>query len=215
MLEPDTNIKGLSKAIEERIYRGEKRDFPFQGIWLFSGSQGSGKTLLLMELLKKMHKEYPDALIVSNISIFGIPCIPYKGIEDFKLYNNGSKGIIYIIDEIQTLYSSLESAKMPVTDLTVWSQNRKNRRVILGTSQRFNRVIKGIREQTTYNYECRKLIPGILHMYRIIDGSDYDDNGRYIGDKDIRYSVYIPHVSVMHMYDTNEVVIREEKKANG
>lgn len=67
----------------------------------------------------------------------------YTGIECFSKYNNGSKGLIFIIDEIQTLYSSLESAKMPVTDLTVWSQNRKNKRVILGTSQRFFSCDKG------------------------------------------------------------------------
>ena len=49
MIEPDLNLKGLPDAIRERFYSGEKKDFPYQGIWIFSGSQGSGKTLLLME----------------------------------------------------------------------------------------------------------------------------------------------------------------------
>lgn len=212
MIEPDFNIKGLPDAVRERVYSGGKKDFPYQGIWIFSGSQGSGKTLLLMECLKKMHHDFPDAIIISNISIFGIPCVPYLGIQDFKKYNNGSKGLIFVIDEIQTLYSSLESAKMPVTDLTVWSQNRKNRRVILGTSQRFTRVIKGIREQCTYNYECRRFIGGIINRYRIIDGSDYDDNGKYIGEKDIHFRFYVPHVSVMRMYDTHECVYPQSQK---
>lgn len=206
MIEPDLNLKGLPNAIRERFYSGEKKDFPYQGIWIFSGSQGSGKTLLLMECVKKMHHEFPDAIIVSNISIFGVPCIPYTGLNCFSDLDNGSKGLIFVIDEIQTLYSSLESAKMPVTDLTIWSQNRKNRRVILGTSQRFTRVIKGIREQCTYNYECRRFIGGFINRYRIIDGSDYDDNGKYIGEKNIHYSFYVPHVSVMRMYDTHQCV---------
>lgn len=153
-----------------------------------------------------MHDEFPDAIIISNISVFGVPCIPYRGIQDFKLYNNGSKGLIFIIDEIQTLYSSLESVKMPVTDLTVWSQNRKNRRVILGTSQRFTRVTKGIREQCTYNYECRRFLGGFINRYRVLEGDNYDDNGRYIGEKEPRYHFYIPHVSVMRMYDTHQCV---------
>lgn len=76
MLEPDFNLKGLPSAIVERFYSGEKKDFPYQGIWIFSGSQGAGKTLLLMECVKKMHREYPDAIIISNISIFGVPCVP-------------------------------------------------------------------------------------------------------------------------------------------
>lgn len=215
MLEPDFNLKGLPSAIVERFYSGEKKEFPYQGIWIFSGSQGAGKTLLLMECVKKMHREYPDAIIISNISIFGVPCVPYTGIECFSKYNNGSKGLIFIIDEIQTLYSSLESAKMPVTDLTVWSQNRKNKRVILGTSQRFSRVIKGIREQCTYNYECRRFIGGIINRYRIIDGSDYDDNGKYIGEKNIPFSFYVPHVSTMRMYDTHECVYPQGVTNNG
>lgn len=203
---PDLNLKGLPDAIRERLYSGKKKDFCYQGIWIFSGSQGSGKTLLLMESVKQMHDEFPDAIIISNISVFGVPCIPYRGIQDFKLYNNGSKGLIFIIDEIQTLYSSLESVKMPVTDLTVWSQNRKNRRVILGTSQRFTRVSKGIREQCTYNYECRRFLGGFINRYRVLEGDNYDDNGRYIGEKEPRYHFYIPHVSVMRMYDTHQCV---------
>ena len=214
MIYPDLNLKGIPSAITERIYSGNKKDFPYQGIWLFSGSQGAGKTLLLMECVKLMHKQYPEALIVSNISIFGIPCVPYRDITDFEKYNNGSKGIIFVIDEIQTLYSSLESSKMPVSHLTVWSQNRKNRRVILGTSQRFTRVAKGIREQCTYNYECKRFIGGIINRYRIVNGGDYDDTGGYIGEKE-HFSFYVPHVSVMHMYDTHECVYPQGVTDNG
>lgn len=214
MITPDFNLKGLNAAVAERLYSGKKNDFCYNGIWIFSGSQGAGKTLLLMECVKKIHDEFPEALIVSNISVFGVPCIPYTGIEDFDKYNNGSKGIVFIIDEIHTLFSSLESAKMPVSTLTVWSQNRKNRRVILGTSQRFTRVAKGLREQCTYNYECRSFLSGIINRYRVLLGEDYDDQGVYIGDRK-RYSFYIPHVSVMRMYDTHECVFPQEALKNG
>lgn len=212
MLRPDINLNGIRAYTEERIYSKSDKSFAYSGIWLFTGSQGSGKTLLLMETLKKMHEEYPEALIVSNISVFGIPCIPYTGISDFGKYKNGEKGVIFVIDEIHTLFSSLESAQMPVSTLTVWSQNRKNRRVILGTSQRFTRVAKGIREQTTYNYECRK---GFLcfHAYRIREGDDYDENGKYIGE-DERYNYYVPRVSTMRMYNTLEVVNANKEVKN-
>lgn len=83
MLRPDINLGGISSYTEERIFCKTDNAFGYSGIWLFTGSQGSGKTLLLMETLKKMHEEYPDALIISNISVFGIPCIPYTGISDF------------------------------------------------------------------------------------------------------------------------------------
>lgn len=200
----DINIEGLM-ALDRELQVKKGNEFGYAGIWLFTGAQGSGKTLLLMHTLRQMMMEFPDAIVVSNISIYGVPSYVYKGIEDFDRYNNGAKGTIFVIDEIHTLFSSLQSANMPESTLTVWSQNRKNRRVILGTSQRFTRVAKGIREQTTYNYECTRPIFNRLYSYRIKEGDQYDDSGKYIGEETQRYW-YIPKVSVMRMYNTLEVV---------
>lgn len=205
MKEPELNITGIGDTIRELSLKTQRKQFSYQGLWLFTGSQGSGKTLLMMHLVAQMHREYPDAIIVSNISIFGLPCVPYTGIKDFDKYQNGEKGVIFIIDEIHTLFSSLQSAKMPESTLTVWSQNRKNRRVILGTSQRFTRVAKGIREQTMYNYECSRPIL-CFYRYRVLEADLYDDNGRFIGEKPPSWSWYVPQVSVMRMYNTLEVV---------
>lgn len=212
-MEPKLNITGAADAMRELDLKRDRHQFPYQGLWLFTGCQGSGKTLLMMHLVAQMHEEYPEALIVSNISIFGLPCIPYTGIKDFDKYNNGEKGIIFIIDEIHTLFSSLQSAKMPESTLTVWSQNRKNRRVILGTSQRFTRVAKGIREQTLYNYECSKPFM-CFYRYRILEADLYDDNGRYIGEKQPMWSWYVPRVNVMRMYNTLEVVKKGDEDAD-
>ncbi|MBQ8551662.1 MAG: ATP-binding protein [Clostridia bacterium] len=205
-------LKNLREAALEQSLKTGK-EFPYSGIWLFSGQQGAGKTLLMMHTLKCMINEYPEALVVSNIAIYGVPSIPYTGIEDFERYKNGAQGTIFVIDEIHTLFSSLESAKMPPSTLTVWSQNRKNRRVILGTSQRFTRVAKGIREQCTYNYECSRPILGQIYSYRVKDGDEYDDAGKYIGEQEPQRHFYVPSVNVMRMYNTLEVVVRE--KAGG
>ncbi len=205
-------LKNLREAnLEQTLKTG--KEFPYSGIWLFSGQQGAGKTLLMMHTLKCMMNEYPEALVVSNIAIYGVPSIPYTGIEDFEKYRNGAQGTIFVIDEIHTLFSSLESAKMPASTLTVWSQNRKNRRVILGTSQRFTRVAKGIREQCTYNYECSRPIFRQIYSYRVKDGDDYDDAGKYTGEKEPQRHFYCPNVNVMRMYNTLEVVVRD--KAGG
>lgn len=202
---PKFGLKNLPAVSQELKLKNETQ-FPYAGIWLFTGAQGSGKTLLMMHCLKQMMEEFPKAVCVSNISIYGTPSYVYRGIEDFETYQNGADGLIYVIDEIHTLFSSLQSARMPESTLTVWSQNRKNRRVILGTSQRFTRVAKGIREQTTFNYECCHPLFGKFFSYRIKQGDDYDDNGRYIGEKEPNRLWYVPKVSVMRMYNTLEVV---------
>lgn len=200
-------LNNIPDVVRMRQFKNAK-EFPYDGIWLFSGSQGSGKTLLMMHVVRDIHRMYPDALIVSNISIFGIPCIPYRGIEDFDRYQNGDKGIIYVLDEIQTMYNSLESAKMPPSTLAVWSQNRKNRRVILGTSQRFTRVAKGLREQTKWLINCRRALLW-FYPYRVYDGADFDEYGKYVSsedEKEPRVRWYVPEKSVMLMYNTMEVV---------
>lgn len=206
-MQPDINLRGIGETLAENTLK-TKDPFPYAGMWIFSGSQGSGKTLLLMHLLKQIVDQCPKAIIVSNISIYGVPSYPYKGLEDFDKYNNGKDGVIFVIDEIHTLFNSLESAKMPLNSVTVWCQNRKNRRLILGTSQRFTRVAKSVREQTTWNYQCRKGIASLLYSYRVFDGADYDDNCDYKGEMPTN-NFYIPKVSVMRMYNTLEVVKRE------
>lgn len=207
-LEPPLNIGGIGKLIGENTLKSNE-GFQYAGLWVFSGSQGSGKTLLMMHLLKQVLENSPNAIVVSNISIYGVPSFPYTGIQDFEKYNNGRDGAIFVIDEIHTLFNSLESAKMPLSQMQVWCQNRKNRRLILGTSQRFTRVAKGVREQTTWNYECRKGIAGLIYSYKVYDGAEYDDNGKYV-DEEPKRSFYIPNVSVMRMYNTLEVVKRSD-----
>lgn len=204
---PKLNLSGVVDCLNEKSLRSVD-PFPFAGMWLFTGSQGSGKTLLMMHLLKIISEQCPKSLIISNISIYGIPTIPYRGVEDFEKYNNGVNGIIFVIDEIHTLFNSLESKGMPLSTMQVWCQNRKNRRLILGTSQRFTRISKGIREQATWNYECRKALFGFLQSYRVFDGSCYDDDGKYIDDEPKR-SFYVPQISVMRLYNTLEVVKRD------
>lgn len=208
-LEPDINLKGIGELFAENTLKTVD-PFPFAGMWLFSGAQGSGKTLLMMHLLKQIVDQCPNAIVVSNISIYGVPSYSYMGIDDFDKYNNGKDGIIFVIDEIHTLFNSLESKGMPLSTMQVWCQNRKNRRLILGTSQKFKRVAKGVREQATWNYECRKGIAGLLYSYRVFDGSEYDEDGNY-SDVEPKRNFYIPKVSVMRMYNTLEVVKRGSK----
>lgn len=210
-MRPDIGLKNIPDVVRANMMKTTD-GFPYGGMWLFTGAQGSGKTLLLMNMVKDIHALYPDALIVTNISIFGIPCIPYTGIGDFEKYKNGSKGVIFVIDEIHVLFSSLESAKMPLTQVAVWCQNRKNRRLILGTTQRFTRAAKPVREQTTWHYECRRPLLWVLYRYRVLDGAKYDDDGKYVLDEDEKmpgYTIYVPRLSVMTMYNTLEVVIRD------
>ncbi len=223
-IQPELGLENLGDALRAAAMR-ESDGFPYGGQWIFSGVQRSGKTLLLMHMVKHIIEEYPKCMIVSNISIFGIPCIPYQGPEDFEKYKNGKDGVIFILDEIQALYSSMESKNMPLSLIQVWSQSSKNRRLILGTTQRYSRAAKAVREQTSYHYECKRAILVVLYRYRVLDGANYDDEGKYVtpeGEEMPKFNFYIPSFKVMTMYNTLEVVKRpdvqepkKEEKKNG
>lgn len=209
-LEPPLNIGGIGDVIAENTLK-ENDGFQYSGMWLFSGSQGSGKTLLMMHLLKQILEDSPNAIVVSDISIYGVPSYPYTGIKDFDKYLNGQDGVIFVMDEINILFNSLESAGLPLSTVNVWGQNRKNRRLILGTSQVKSRIAKPIREQANCIYACRRGIGGFLYSYQIYDGDLFDEDGKYT-EEDPKRHFYVPQVSVMRMYNTLEVVRRENFK---
>lgn len=56
MLQPEINIKGAPDTIRELDLKRDRKQFPYQGLWLFTGTQGSGKTLLMMHLVAEMHE---------------------------------------------------------------------------------------------------------------------------------------------------------------
>lgn len=199
---------GLKKVFTTiKLFRNARKAyFPYQGIWVCSGCQGAGKTLYAVSLLRELKLKFPKIKIYSNINLYGIDYLPYTGIECFN-DSNGEEGIVYLIDEIHCLYSSLESKKMSGSMLTVWSQNRKNKRLILGTSQRWTRVAKPIREQALFNIECNSGALSFIKKYRIIDASFYDDSGKLLADgRPDRWHFYIPNPEAMLMYDTFQVV---------
>lgn len=132
------------------------------GIYLFCGSQGSGKSISAISALWSIMAEFPHAVICSNLELYGLPegfsYVPFEDCALLTELDNGYGGVIFLIDEIQLVWSSLESRGMTPADLAVFCQMRKSRRVILGTSQVYGRVAKGIREQMTSIIDCKNYL---------------------------------------------------------
>ena len=140
------------------------------GINIFCGPQGSGKTLSLVHYLKKVLKDYPKAIVVTNMELnFEIKqqVIKYSGFEDFKI-ENGIYGVIYVLDEIHLILNSLESKGVPLSVIVELSQQRKQRKLILGSSQVYSRMAKPLREQIRNVIVCRNLF-GIFQLNYLID----------------------------------------------
>ena len=95
---------------EHPLYFGQ------DGLLVFCGPQGSGKTLSAVQYIRELCDFYPKALLVTNTEIKGLNpytrVIEYEGIESITNIENGEEGVIYFIDEIHLEFNSLERAEM-------------------------------------------------------------------------------------------------------
>lgn len=211
--------KGLHNKIKKRsIFKRLILDFPhrfvldlfdkdpewfkYQGMVIFEGRQGNGKTIAMMEFARRMQKEYPKALCLSNLDYKyqDEELDHWKKLVDFK---NGIYGIIAIMDETQNWFSSNQSKDFPPEMLQVVTQNRKNRRIILGTAQNFYLLAKAIRSQATEVRRCSTYLGALTLVRRfepILDSDgtvkEWKKRGMYffVHTKELRESYDTYHV---------------------
>ena len=177
--------------------------FPDQGMIIFTGRQGMGKTIAMTEYIYRMQHTYPKLKVTTNYG--------YKT-EDLYLnhwkrlidFNNGRSGVIAGLDELQNWFSSNASRNFPPEMLQVITQNRKNRRVIVGTAQNFYLLAKPLRTQTTEVRECFTSLRCLTIVHRrepILDVSGdvrtYRNRGWYF---------FVHSDQVRNSYDTYKVI---------
>lgn len=165
--------------------------FPHSGLLLFCGSQGTGKTTSAVQYLFNILQDYPRVKVVTNVDLcfMGLPnqFYRYNDTDDLQKYGyNGLDGVIFLIDEIHLQWNSLESKSVSPADMIEFAQSRKQRRLILGTSQRVTRLAKPMREQLKYVVDCHCMFGFLQHNFVIdmeqcvesIDGTFEINNAR-------------------------------------
>ena len=147
--------------------------FEPDGILIFCGWQGSGKTISAVNYISQLSYQYPKAIICTNTDLTCLnpdsDVVEYDGIHCLTDLNNGEFGVIYFIDEIQLEYNSLESKNIPIEVFVEISQQRKQRKHIVGTSQVYGRLAKPFREQIRWVVDCKNFF-GCVQFNRLIDG---------------------------------------------
>lgn len=97
----------------------------------------------------------------------------FKDNDDFARFNNGDKGVIFLVDEIQLYLNSLASKNINMDVITQISQQRKQRKHIVCTSQVFGRMAKPLREQFSCVIICKAFFKCIQYN-RLIDRDSID-----------------------------------------
>lgn len=186
----------MPKQYIEDLFSRPADFFPYQGMIIFEGRQGCGKTISMVRYMKDMQYEFPDALCTTNLA-YTDENKPLKTWTMLIDYKNGYKGVIVAMDELQNWFSSNDSKNFPPEMLSLITQNRKNRRIILGTSQNFYLLAKAIRSQATEVRRCATYF-GCLTVVRrlepILDSEgnvvEWKKRGIYcfVHDKELRDS---------------------------
>lgn len=192
------------------IYDRKPDFFRPQGLVIFTGRQGNGKSIAMMQYALELHDTYPLCRILSNTA-FAYQNQPLMHWKQLVEYKNAHYGVIAIIDELQNWFSSNQSRNFPPKMLSVITQNRKNRRLILGTSQNFYLLAKPIRSQCTEIRQCMTLA-GVLTI--VIKREPIVDNDGDVKEMKYRGMYFFVHNSRLRdSYDTWAVV--ENLKESG
>lgn len=203
-LQKELNLYSGLKAAIWKAKNKNPDEMTITGINIFTGPQGSGKSLSMVHYFKKIVADYPKAIVVTNLEFnFDIPNVikKYEGFEDFKI-ENGIYGVIYILDEIHLILNSLESKGVPLSIIVELSQQRKQRKLILGTSQIYSRMAKPLREQIRNVIICKNYF-SLFQFNYLIDAfnSSEDNNGKLKFDK-LKTSFFFHRKEDYLAYDT-------------
>lgn len=190
---------------------------PRSGITVFCGVQGSGKTLSAVQYTQALASAFPRSVLCSNIEISGLPpdydVRPYDGFRSLCDICNGEFGVLYLIDEIHLEFNSLESKSIPLELFTEISQQRKQRKHIIATSQLFLRLAKPFREQASRVVLCSQPFPG-LQYNTILDGSTLSEVNGEVSGRIVDRSVWFHSPSLYQSYDTYAKVRRYSREAS-
>ena len=202
----------LIETIKFRIkFSKEHPDyFTPDGILVFTGPQGSGKTLSAVRYIYRLMTEYPKAILCTNVEFkaFEDRQVWFDSVKRFKDVNNGEYGVIYFIDEIQLLFNSLESKGMSLNLFTTICQQRKQRKHIVGTSQVFNRITKGFREQFKYGVQCQSILRLIQHNVTFRgEECTVEEDGK-VKTRHSYHSFWFHSPALYELYDTTATIDR-------
>lgn len=200
------------KSFAKKYIRPKKNSFP-TGSKVYKGFQGSGKTLSAVHDLFLLKQEYPDCLIYSNVLI--------KGLDDFELIqndkdldealttSNGDKGIVIFLDEAHLFFNKKDGISLDV--LAAISQQRKDRRRLIFTSQIWEELDVSLRKQVKEVVNCRCVL-GRIQVNTISDGESisYDKlKGTWTARK-LRTEIFKHNQQLYDCYDTFQKIMRND-----
>ena len=140
--------------------------------------------------------------------------IEYDGLDSLKYISNSYFGVLYLIDELHLELNSLESKNIDIDVMTEISQQRKQRKHIVGTSQVYMRLAKPLREQIFDVVLCKNYF-GFLQFNKLIDGETATEKDGKLDCTVKKHCIWIHKPSYYQRYDTFAKMKRYNKEWQG
>lgn len=186
------------------LFTGRRKGFREYGLTVYTGRQGRGKTVAMIEYLERMRIKYPGVAIVTNFE-YEYSTHQFNDWKDL-INIRGEVGTIFAIDELQNEFSNNKSRNFPEWILSEITQQRKQKVKIVATSQVFTRLALQFREQAFEVVECRTLVERWTFL-RCFDAYDYE--ALKLGDSKKRDSLprkwrrsFVQTDDLRELYDT-------------
>jgi len=189
------------------------------GLLVFVGGQGTGKTLSAVNYVYNLMYIYPNCKLVTNLDLKEFPVdnervFRFNNAEDLKKYKNGKEGVIFLIDEIHLYFNSLESKNINMDVMTQIAQQRKQRIHIVATCQVFGRMAKPLREQFSNVVLCKGYF-NFIQKNALIDRDSIDgeeSTGTNLTGKVVRNYWWFRTPKMFDRYDTYAVINNDKLK---
>lgn len=220
LLDGSLNPVNIARVVKHNhdFYASHPGYFHPEGLLVFCGEQGSGKTLSAVQYVKKLCERYPLAILCTNVEIHGLPegteVVEYDGLDCLKSLENGYYGVIYLIDEIHLEFNSLESKNIDIEVMIEVSQQRKQRKHIIGTSQVYGRLAKPFREQIRNVMLCSNFMK-VLQINTLIDGAKSTEKDGHLVTESVKRFMWFHRPELYDSYDTYAKMRRYKKEWQG
>lgn len=198
----------LPKQLAIDFMNKDPDDFMEYGLHMYCGPQGSGKTIAVTKRLMDLKDRYPKSIIRTNMA-YRYEDESLQTWEQMVDNTNGKYGQIEVLDEIQNWFNSNDSRNFPAEMLTEISQQRKQRKMLIGTAQVYSRIAKPIREQVTFVYLPRTYL-GCLTIVKKTRPEYWNNDKMRFTQHDGRY-FFVHNEKIRDAYDTYRKIRRYKK----
>lgn len=194
----------------------DKEVFKEYGFTIFTGRQGAGKTISLVDYLDRLRVRYPKLKIYTNFKYKYADGVMTDWDTFFRV-RNGTDGVVFAIDEVQNEFSSADWKDFPAELLSQITMQRKQRIKIVATSQVYTRIAKQLREQTFSVCMCSCWFRRLVYV-REYDAAEYSltADSPYQAKKKCKplsRHIYVQSDELRDEFDTWEVVNRMRRKS--